>query len=671
MDLLCRLDDHKSSVPIQSGNLFADLSHRHSLKFCRKKNSMTLFVQICLGGLADGSLYALIALGFSLIYRVTGALNLAQGGFCVFGAMVCYTLNQEWGVPHAIAISLSVIFTTIVGIAIGALTFVPALSRLTNANVLMLTAGLLTMLEGLTLIIWGSQPYALTPFSGVDPAKIGPLVISIQAFWIFGVTVAVIVGLWLIVAKTKLGQALRACAENPAAASLMGINVKRMTLFSFGLATLIAATAGVVVAPTTSLQFDTGRFFTNYGFIAAVIGGMASFPGAVVGGLLLGLATALATAYASSLFASAIALVILLVILVVRPDGLIRARVVRRTDVREEARNWGRIVRLRPSVAWSAGALAFCISMLAPLFIQSNSVMSSLTIAAILFIGLIGLDLLMGYTGQVSLGQAGFMAIGGYTSGYLTIHYELEPVLGILAGVALSVSCAFLLALVSLRLKGLYLALATLAFGLLVEACAIGFIDITGGPSGMVGIPPLSIGKYEFGSAKSMYYLALCIIVLVLVCLLAGLRSGFGRALQTIRADQTAAAALGINIIRYKLAAFLISAALASVSGSLYAFFFNFLSPEMVGSGRSLELVAMLIIGGEATLVGPVLGSIILTILPTVFQPLALYKTFASGGLLVLCFLYLPQGLYGKLAEWVSAWTDGTRSSRAAQPSPL
>ncbi|MGB7041692.1 MAG: ABC transporter permease [Xanthobacteraceae bacterium] len=632
---------------------------------------MIQFVQICIGGLADGSLYALIALGFSLIYQVTGALNLAQGGFCVFAALVCYTMGQEWGVPLLLAVPAAVLFTSGFGRAIGAMSFVPGLSKLSNANLLMLTAGLLTMIEGLTLIIWGSQPYSLMPFTGHNPTRVGDILVPTQSLWVFGTTAFVIAGLWLLVARTNLGRALRACAENPAAASLMGIDVKRMTLLSFGLATLIAAVAGVVVAPTTSLQFDTGHLFTNFGFIAAVIGGMASFPGAIVGGLLLGVVTALATAYLSSLFANAIALIILLAVLVLRPAGLIQSRVSRRTDVREEARNWGRIIRLRPPVAWTTGGLAFAVAVIAPLFVTSNSVMSSLTIATILFVALIGLDLLMGYTGQVSLGQAGFMAIGGYTSGYLTIHYDLSAVMSILAGIGLSVLCAFILALVSLRLKGLYLALATLAFGLLVEACAVGFVEITGGPSGMVGIPPFTIGLYEFSSPVSMYYLTLGIVVVVLIGLFGALKSGFGRALRTIRTDQTAAAALGINIVRYKLAAFLISAALASISGSLYAFFFNFLSPEMVGSARSLELVAMMVIGGEGTLVGPILGSVIITILPTVFQPLALYKTFATGGLLVACFLYLPQGLYCTFAAWLSALTSTPRFSRVIRAQAL
>jgi branched-chain amino acid transport system permease protein len=185
----------------------------------------------------------------------------------------------------------------------------------------------------------------------------------------------------------------------------------------------------------------------------------------------------------------------------------------------------------------------------------------------------------------------------------------------------------------------------------LVDSCAVGFLDITGGPSGLVGIPSFSVGGFQFGTPRAMYYVVLVLDVIILVGLVGAMRSGFGRALKAIRSDQMAAAALGINIVRYKLAAFMISVTLASVAGSLYAFFFNFLSPEMVGTGRSLELVAMLIVGGESTLVGGLFGALLLTLLPTVFQPLAIYKTFASGVLLVASFLYLPQGIFGAIVQ--------------------
>ena len=618
---------------------------------------MLEFLQICIGGLVVGAIYAAIALGFSLVFRVTGAINLSQGGFAIIAAMIGYTLGVSFGWPLWVAIPAAVAATVAIGTMIGAFTFVPALGRLSNANVLMLTAGLLTAIEGAALIVWGSQPYAMPPFSGEEPLVFGAVRVPTQAFWVFGATALCIAALWFLIARTKLGKGLRACAENPTAAGLMGIDVAQMTLLSFALATLIAAIAGVIVAPTTSLQFDTGRLFTISGFVAAAIGGIASFPGAIIGGIFLGLATQLATAYISSLFSTAIALLILLAVLIWRPSGLVGGGAGKRQDTRDEVKAVGHAARLPPNLAWLFAAIALAAAALVPLVVTDNGILSGLVIALILFMTLMGLDVLMGYAGQVSLGQAGFMAIGGYTSGYLSTNYELSAVLSILAGIGVSLLCALVLSVVTLRLRGLYLALATLAFGLLVDSCAVGFLDITGGPSGLVGIPSFAVAGFEFATPRAMYYVVLALDAIIMVGLAGAMRSGFGRALKAIRSDQMAAAALGINTVRYKLAAFMISVTLASIAGSLYAFFFNFLSPEMVGTGRSLELVAMLIVGGESTLVGGLFGALLLTLLPTAFQPLAVYKTFASGALLVASFLYLPQGLYGafvRMAVWLA-----------------
>ena len=448
----------------------------------------------------------------------------------------------------------------------------------------------------------------------------------------------------------------------------MGINVPRMTLLSFALATLIAAIAGVTVAPTTSLQFDTGRLFTISGFVAAAIGGIASFPGAIIGGLFLGLLTQLATAYISSLFSTAIALLILLAVLIWRPYGLVHAGAGKRQDTREEVKAAGHAAKLPARLAWPFAMLALVTAVLVPFVVTDNGILSGLVIAGILFMTLMGLDVLMGYAGQVSLGQAGFMAIGGYTSGYLSINYELSPLLAIFAGIGVSLVCALVLSVVTLRLRGLYLALATLAFGLLVDSCAVGFLDITGGPSGLVGIPSFSVAGFEFATPRAMYYVVFVLDAIIFLGLTGALRSSFGRALKAIRSDQMAAAALGINTVRYKLAAFMISVTLASISGSMYAFFFNFLSPEMVGTGRSLELVAMLIVGGESTLLGGMFGALLLTLLPTVFQPLAVYKTFASGALLVASFLYLPQGLYGAIVGMAARLLRSPRKTVSKEP---
>ncbi|MGH6981509.1 MAG: branched-chain amino acid ABC transporter permease, partial [Stellaceae bacterium] len=295
---------------------------------------MNQFIQIVVGGLLQGLVFAIIALGISLVYRVTGIINLAQGGFCIVGALLLYSFEIEFGWPVQLAFLAAVVLTTAFGVVLGATTFVPALARLPTSSMLMLTAGLLTFIGGLTLIVWGSQPYIVPPFSGEQPISVFGVLVPTQGLWIAAIAVVIVVGVWYLIARTATGQALIASAENPTAAHFMGVDVSRLALLSFGLAALIGAISGGAVSPLLSLQFDAGGFFTNAGFIAVALGGMASLPGAVAGGIFLGLAEQLAAGYVSSLFANGLALALLLVTLLWRPQGLFGARA-RRVDMRE------------------------------------------------------------------------------------------------------------------------------------------------------------------------------------------------------------------------------------------------------------------------------------------------------------------------------------------------
>ena len=620
---------------------------------------MNALIQIIIGGLLQGSVFALLALGLSIVYRVTGVVNLSQGAFCVLGALLMYTFQVSLGWPLPLAALAATVCSVAFGLVLGAVTFVPGLSKLPISSMLVMTAGLLTLMEGVLLAGWSSQPYALPPFSGEAPVQMLGLRVPSQGFWLVGTSVVIIVALrWLLV-KTTVGLALRACAENRLAARLMGIDVPRMTLLAFGIAALIAALGGIASAPITSVEFDTGRFFTNFGFIAVAIGGIASFAGSIVGGLFIGVTEQLAAGYVSSLFANGLALALLLAMLLFRPNGLFSSGPARRSDVRDDQHIHRAIIRLRgwPGAAFFAVSLAVLLAL--PMLLPPGGLLSSLVITGILYIAVLGLDILMGFAGQVSLGQSGFMAVGGYAAASLAVNYDIGPLWGTLIGIALAVVCAFGLSLITSRLRGHYLALATLAFGLLVDSLTVGLADITGGPSGLVGIPSFSVGDWSVDTPAQMYYLVLAIIVVLLVLLFAGMRSAFGRSLKMVRADQTAAAALGVNVPAVKLAALAISAALAALSGALYAFYFHYLSPEMVGTQRSFEMIAMLVAGGEGTLVGPLLGVALLTLLPSIFQPFAIYKTFAEGALLVAAFLYMPEGMFGFAALWLRRLVRG------------
>ena len=621
------------------------------------------FLQYIIGGLLQGGIFGLLALGFALIYRVTSAVNLAQGGFCIMAALLTASLQQWFGFPVILAGLASVALTALFAFFVGQAVFVPGLKRLPPSAMFILTAGLLTALEGASFLIWGSQSYTLPAFSGERPILAAGLLLPPQGLWLAGLAAALTAGLALILSASRVGRAFRACAENPLAAALMGIRVGRIQVLSFTLAAGVGAAGGIVIGPITSFQFDTGRMYTIFGFIAAVIGGIGSPVGAVAGGLVLGVATQLAAAYVSSLFSNALALLLLLAILLWRPVGLFASRHVRRQDVRDEMRTERAVIRLGGRAGWFlAGLAGLVLLVVLPWALQSSSLMSSVIITGILYISVLGLDVLMGFGGQVSLGQAGFMAIGGYTASILAVSYDVPPLLGTLAAMALSLACAAILALGTMRLRGLYLAIATLAFGLLVDSLTVG-LDVTGGPSGLVGIPAFSIGSISFESPLQNYFLVAGIITVLLVLLVGGMRSRFGRALLALRADPLAAAALGIPVARYKLAAFCISAALGSLSGSLYAFYFHFLSPEMVGTPVSLQMLAMLVVGGEGTLFGPVFGAALLTLLPTLFAPLAQFKTLGTGLLLIVFSLYLPSGIFGVLARLArsSQWLGRSR----------
>ena len=604
--------------------------------------------EIAVGGLLAGSVFALVAVGFTLVYNVMGVPNLAQGAFVVLGALTMYSLETQAHWPVAAAAMGSAVAAGIAGAVVERWVVRPARARLQTSGMLILLVGLLTFFEGASLLIWGSQPYSIPAFSGERPVTVGGIGIPTQGFWIVAITGTIVTALWFILARTPFGKALRACAENPTAAGLMGVHVSRMTLFAFAAGAAIGAIGGEVLGPVTSIEFDTGRFFTNLGFVAFALGGMGSFFGAIAGGLGLGLVQQLTAGYISSLFSNSLTLVLLLAVLIWRPGGLLGAGMPRREDVREAgAQPAGGSIRLSGATARTLAAGGALLLAALPLLLGSTGLLGSLVITGILFIAVMGLDLLMGYAGQVSLGQAGFMAVGGYTAAILATRYGVSPLESTGAGIVLTLAVALVLSVVTARLRGLYLALATLAFGLLIDSVTVGATGLTGGPSGLVGIPGLGVAGYTFASPAAAYYLVWGTATALLVLLTNLARSDYGRALRATRADPTAARALGIPVPRYKISVFLLSAGLASLAGSLYAFYFRFLSPEMVGTSRSVEMIAMLALGGEGTLVGPLIGVALLTLLPTAFQPLAVFKTLAEGAILVLIMLYLPGGILG------------------------
>jgi branched-chain amino acid transport system permease protein len=283
--------------------------------------------------------------------------------------------------------------------------------------------------------------------------------------------------------------------------------------------------------------------------------------------------------------------------------------------------------------------------------------MDVMVFAGIYSILTIALCLLMGYAGQISLGHASFFGLGAYVSGVITTKYGVNPWLCILMGMAVSAIVAFVVGAPSLKLRGHYLAMATLAFCIIITIVFNENVEWTGGPDGLAFIPGISVMGYPIDSVAKYYYLVWCFVLVTLLLSLNIIRSRVGRALRSIHGSELAASAMGVNVSKYKISVFVFSAVLASVAGSLYAHYLNFINPASFDLFVSIKLLIMIILGGMHSLWGAVLGAVLITFLN--YEWLHYFEE-AEGmiyGLIILVIIiFLPGGLVSIPGKVKSLW---------------
>ncbi|MEI6208076.1 MAG: branched-chain amino acid ABC transporter permease [Desulfuromonadales bacterium] len=278
-------------------------------------------LQYTLSGLSTGAIYALIGIGFSIIYNATGIINFAQGEFVMLGGMLTMFFLGLLKLPLWAAVPCSVAATTVAGVLFECLAIRP-LKQPTPINLVIITIGGSILIRGLSMLLWGKDTHAIPPFSGEEPINIGGATILPQHVWILGVTLVIIAANKYYFYHTISGKAMRACAYNRRAAGLVGIDVRRMVLFSFIISSALGSVAGIIVAPLTMTAYDVGIMLGLKGFCAAIIGGMSGGAATVVGGLILGILESLGAGLISSGYKDAIAFIILLLLLFIRPQGL-------------------------------------------------------------------------------------------------------------------------------------------------------------------------------------------------------------------------------------------------------------------------------------------------------------------------------------------------------------
>ena len=287
--------------------------------------SFSAFLQFVFSGLTSGAVYAFVALAFSVTFSSSGIVNFAQGQFVMLGGMVAASLHAGFDVPVLPAMMLGVAAAGIAGLVMGAGFILPML-RLGEFTLILITLGLSIVFEAVALIVWGTDPLALSSLIDAEPLRVGGASLTIDSVIIIAMIFVTLTGYQLFARFTRWGRAMRATSIDPSVAASLGVNVSLTIVLAFVLSAMFGGLAGVLLTPLISTGAQTGLLMTLKGFTAAVLGGMGSPMGSVAGGFLLGMIEAMTTGFISSTYQNAIALTLLILFLMVRPEGLFTKR---------------------------------------------------------------------------------------------------------------------------------------------------------------------------------------------------------------------------------------------------------------------------------------------------------------------------------------------------------
>jgi branched-chain amino acid transport system permease protein len=586
---------------------------------------MDEFLDLTVLGLCTASIYALAASGLVLTYTTTGIFNFAHGAIGMLGAFAFWELHREWGwpIPVALAVVLLVL-APLLGVVIERL----IMRHLTDAPETVrtvVTISLLVMLLGVGLWAWPSDE-AHPPVQLFRGEVLDIFGVGVSWHRVSAVIVAVVVAIALraLLYRTRVGLDMRAAVDSRPLAQLHGSRPDRSAALAWAIGSSLAALAGILIAPTATMNHIALTIVIVSAYAAAMFGRLRSFPMTFVGALALGLLESYAIGYIDSsqqyfaTFRFAIAPIVLFIVLLALPSGQLRTRT--GTASREDI----------PRPSWPA-ALGTAAAVIGASVVLANILTDgdSLRAAKILGLAIIALSLipLTGYGGQVSLCQMSFAGIGAIVMG----HHGADGNVGTL--VLIAVVCAgagALVALPSLRLSGLYLALSTAAFAVFLDRWAFRLPPFDLGPWTPFGDDPVKIRT--FGSVLSVQSLdvpgvddssrpAQLVVLAVVFALLylvvvAVRRSAFGERLLAMKDSPAACATIGVNVTALKLAVFSLSAAIAGIGGALYASTLGTVAPDRFSLFESLPLLLLAVVGGIGTASGALFAGVILGGLP-------------------------------------------------------
>jgi ABC-type branched-subunit amino acid transport system ATPase component/ABC-type branched-subunit amino acid transport system permease subunit len=620
-------------------------------------------------GIVTGLLYALVGLGLVVVYRTSKVLNFGLGGM---GVVVAYAAAGmlDAGLPYWVVLPVAITLGAVLGGVIELLIARP-LRNQPPLTIALATLGALLMFQGIITWIYSAQARSLPPvLASAGTVRIGDFAITANQLFIIAVSVASTILLVVIIQRSRLGLSMRATSSGPMTSELLGVNVSRVRLSAWMLGGAYGCLAALLVTPLTYLSPTNFTTFLLTAFAAVVLGGFSSIVGVVIGAVLFGVVINLLVIYFDSGLLATYTFIGVALLLVFRPNGLFGRKEKeiqephvggRRTTAARKAvvtpapgssasiRDVGlsrgvRAVRnLRGSIGWVILAVLFAV---VPFALTASNIFLIATILAT-FIGVLGLNVVTGFSGQHSLGNSGFVAVGAYTAA-LSVSNGVPVVGALLLSLLAGAVAGFLIGMPASRLSGIYLVLLTLMFAFAVPELALHFEGITGGSS---GLPIVAKG---FTSAASQYWLVYVCAAIAAVVILVCASTRLGRSWRAVRDSEAGAKALGLNPTAVKLGAFSISSALVSLSGALTGLLIGYVSPESFAVFLSVYALLAVVLGGTGSVFGSLIGAAFIVWVPQRTGG-SIPTEVIFGAALIVVLLVAPTGVVPLLRRLVSA----------------
>jgi branched-chain amino acid transport system permease protein len=629
---------------------------------------VTEFWSLTILGIVTGCLYALSAAGLVVTYTTSGVFNFGHGAIGMFAALAFWQLSspQAWGLPRWLAFILVVL----VGAPLfGALIERVLMRRLYGASLevsLVVTLGLLVFLLGLAFKIWDPSTTTryLPRFFGDHHIRIGGLNVNFHQILIFIVAIALAVGLRLFFSKTRTGIAMRAVVDNRDLVSMAGGRPVRIAQLSWALGATLAALAGVLLAPLQSLlNIPILTLIIINAFAPAVVGRLRSLPMTVVGAFIVGLVEQYAKAYLpNSGFLSAAKTAVPMIVL------FAAVILMRQERLRTSTVSTLRVPHV-PSLTRSviAGAVFVVAAIVVAQFLSPVNLAYGGAALAVA-VALLSLVLLTGYGGQISLAQMTFIGIGAYAMAHISSGGSL---LGVVGAMAATAACGALVALPTLRVRGLYLALATISVAYAMDQV---FFQHYLGPYGQgLTVSRIHIPGLSTKTDRTFFVVIAVIFALVAIGVLAIRRGRWGRRLAALNDSPQACATLGLNVNWTKLAVFAVATGIAGLGGVLFAGNQHLVVADDFQMFNSLTLLLILLIGGRNTVAGAFLGGVFYALYPLLAQHVHALSTpgtiYLLTGIGAITIGRNPNGLGGYLAS-AGGWLRGRRMAAAVPGVP-